>query len=185
MKTIFRNTFFSDTLTILIIAAVVAVGLQAVVQKFAVKGHSMDLTLEHKQQLIVNKVVYKFHQPERGDIIIFHSPFEEEEWVKRIIGLPGESVEIKDGKVYIHKKDGTVLPLDEPYVTRPATEPFRGGVIPENQYFVMGDNRTGSSDSRNGWTLPQKNIIGKAWLSIWPPHKWGLVPHYSFEEPAK
>jgi signal peptidase I len=180
------KAFFRDTLTILVIAAVFVLGLQAAFQKFVVDGPSMNFTLQDGQQLVINKVVYKFHKPERGDIIIFHPPFnEKEEYVKRIIGLPGESVEIKDGIVNIHKKDGKVLLLDEPYVTRPATQPFKGGVIPENEYFVIGDNRNNSSDSRTGWTLPRKNIIGKAWLSIWPPSKWGWIPHYSFEEPKE
>jgi signal peptidase I len=180
------KAFFRDTLTVFIIAAVIILGLQTAFQKFVVKGPSMNFTLQDGQQLVINKVVYKFHKPERGDIIIFHPPFaEQEEYIKRIIGLPGESVEIKEGVVYIHKKDGTVLTLDEPYVTRPAIQPFKGGVIPENEYFVMGDNRNNSSDSRTGWTLPKKNIIGKACLSIWPPSKWGLIPHYSFEKPAE
>ncbi len=186
MKAIFRNTFFRDTLITLLIAAVVIFGLQATIQKFVVNGPSMNFTLQDGQQLLVNKVVYKFHQPERGDIIIFHPPFnEEEEYVKRIIGLPGESIEIKNGTVYIYKKDGKVESLNEPYVTRPTTQSFKGEIIPENEYFVMGDNRNNSSDSRTGWTLPQENIIGKAWLSVWPTSTWGLVANYSFPEPTE
>ena len=175
--------FLRDTLTIFIIAAVIIFGLQATVQKFGVDGPCMYDGFQNGQQIWVNKVVYKLHEPERGDVIIFYSPnYEKEEYIKRIIGLPGESVEIKDGIVYIHKEDGTIFPLDEPYVTRPANQPFKGDIIPENEYFVMGDNRNNSSDSRYGWTVPKENIIGKAWLSIWPPDKWGLAANYSFQE---
>ncbi len=177
------KAFLRDTLTILIIAAVIIFGLQAVVQKFGVDGPCMYDSLQNGQQLLVNKVVYKFHEPERGDIVVFYSPNnEDEEYIKRIIGLPGESVEIKEGTVYIHKEDGTVLPLDEPYVTSPTTQPFKGDIIPENEYFVMGDNRNNSSDSRYGWTAPRENIIGKAWLSIWPLDKLGLAANFSFKD---
>ena len=177
------KAFSRDILTILIIAAVIIFGLQATIQKFVVDGPSMDLTFHDGQQLLANKVVYKFHEPERGDVVIFHPPNnEKEEYIKRIIGLPGESVEIKEGIVYIYKEDGTVLPLDEPYVTSPSKQSFKGDIIPENEYFVMGDNRNNSSDSRNGWTLPQENIIGKAWLSVWPPSEWGLIANYFFQE---
>ena len=177
------KAFFRDTLSIILIAAVIIFGLHATVQKFVVEGPSMKLTLNDGQQLIANKIVYKFHEPERGDIIIFHPPNnEEEEYIKRIIGLPGESIEIKDGTVYIYKTDGTVMQLDEPYVTNPARQSFNGDIIPENEYFVMGDNRNNSSDSRYGWTVPRENIIGKAWLSIWPPSEWGLIANYSFKD---
>ncbi len=134
------------------------------------------------QQLLVNKIVYKFHEPERGDVVIFHSPIKyQDDFIKRIIGLPGESVEIKEGIVYIHKEDGTVLPLDEPYIAEPARNNFKGNKIPEDEYFVLGDNRNNSSDARNGWTLPRQNIIGKVWLSIWPLEEWGLVANYHLQ----
>ncbi|MBA7677257.1 Signal peptidase I T [subsurface metagenome] len=148
-------------------------------QKFVVDGPSMNSSFHDGQQLLVSKVVYKFHEPERGDVIIFHPPYnEKEEYIKRVIGLPGESVEITEGTVYVHKKDGTTLPLDEPYVTKSARLSFKGDTIPENKYFVLGDNRNNSSDSRNGWTVPFQNIIGKVWLSVWPPERWGLVVNY-------
>jgi len=83
---------------------------------------------------------------------------------------------------YSFKEDGTALPSDEPYVTEPARQPFTGDTIPENEYFVLGDNRNNSSDSRNDWTLPRQNIIGKTWLSIWPPDKWGVVASYPSQE---
>ncbi len=179
------RAFLRDTLTTLIIAVVIFFGLQATVQSYIVDGASMNPDFQDGQRLLVNKAVYKFfHEPERGDVVIFHPPQQSEDaipLIKRIIGLPGESVEIKEGIVYIHKKDGSTLALDEPYITEPARRPFKEDTIPENQYFVLGDNRNNSGDSRNGWQLPRQNIIGKAWLSIWPPDKWALAAHYSYK----
>ena len=177
------KNFLRDSLITLTIAVVILFGLQVTFQKFAVDGPSMNPNFHNRQILLVNKVVYKFHEPERGDVIIFHPPGNRQgDYIKRIIGLPGESVEIKEGIVYIHKEDGSVLSLDEPYITEPAGDAFPIVKIPENEYFVLGDNRNNSSDSRNGWTLPCQNIIGKAWLSIWRPEWWGLAANYSFQE---
>ena len=132
---------------------------------------------------MIDKTIYKFRDPQRGDVIIFHSPTNEHsDYIKRIIGLPGESVEIKDETVYIRQKDGDVLPLDEPYIRKPPRYTFPQHKVTENDYFVLGDNRNNSNDSHNGWTVPRQNIIGKAWLSIWPPDEWGLASNYSFKE---
>ena len=177
------RAFLRDTLTIFAIAAVIVLGQRAIAPKIVVDGPSMNYTLHDGQQIVLNRVIYRFHQPERGDVIVFDPPINpKEEYIKRIIGLPGESVEIKDGTVYIHKKDGTVLPLDEPYITDPARRPFEGNIIPANSYFVLGDNRNNSSDSRAGWTVPFQNIMGKAWISVWPPSEWGLVVNYLSNE---
>ena len=177
------RAFFRDTITIIAIAAVIVLGQRAVAPKIVVDGPSMNNTLHNGQQIVVNKILYKFYQPERGDVIVFYPPTNpKEEYIKRIIGLPGESVEIKDGVVYIHKKDGTVLPLSEHYISDPARSVFQGEKIPANEYFVLGDNRNNSSDSRGGWTVPFPNIMGKAWISVWPPSRWGLVVNYLANE---
>ena len=177
------RAFFRDTLIIIAIAAVIVAGQRAVAPKIVVDGPSMNYTLQSGQQIVVNRIIYRFHQPERGDVIVFDPPTNpKEEYIKRIIGLPGESVEIKGGVVYIHKKDGTILPLTEPYIADPARNSFQGDKIPENEYFVMGDNRNNSSDSRAGWTVPFSNIMGKAWVSVWPPGRWGLVVNYLANE---
>jgi signal peptidase I len=178
------KTFIRDTITVLAVAAVIILVLQFVIQKFVVEGSSMNFTLHDGQQLLVNKIVYRFHEPERGDIIVFHPPpeIDEDDFIKRIIGLPGEKVVIANGKVIIHKADGSLMQLDEPYITRPANRDFEGDIIPEGEYFVMGDNRVNSSDSRTGWTLKEEDIIGKAWISVWPIGDWGLIANYDFEQ---
>ena len=134
------KNFLRDTVMTLVMAAVIFFGLQVTVQSFIVDGPSMNPNYHTGQWLLVNKVVYRFHDPERGDVVILLSPNNhQEDYIKRIIGLPGESVEIKDGVVYIHKEDGKILKLDEkPYITEQARDDYTGGKIPANEYFVLG-----------------------------------------------
>jgi signal peptidase I len=167
------------------IAVVVFIGLRLTVQTYVVYGPSMQPNFYEHQRLLVSKIVYNFHKPERGDVIIFRPPYEgQDSFIKRVIGLPGERVEIKQGQVYIYQSDGTILELDEPYIPDEdrARWQFIGQVIPEGEYFVLGDNRNNSDDSRNGWTVPAEDIIGKAWISIWPPGQWGMAANYPFTE---
>ena len=181
------KSFLREILITVVLAVAIFLALQAAIDSVVIPSPSMEPTLEIGQRLIVSKVSYLFHEPERGDIVTFHPPNQPKDatpLIKRIIGLPGESVEIKDGIVYIHNGDGNTLPLDEPYVAEQARSTFVGDTIPENEYFVLGDNRNNSDDSRRGWTVPQENIIGKAWLTIWPPVQWGLFHHPAYEEDA-
>ncbi|MFH1031479.1 MAG: signal peptidase I [Chloroflexota bacterium] len=176
------KSFFRDTLITLLLALVIFFGARATFQHTIVIGSSMEPTLPPGEHLMINKVVYKFHEPARGDIVIFRSPSPHDQnqtpLIKRVIGLPGESVELKNGKVYIHKPDNSVLTLNELYIKDPARRDYYSQKIPENQYFVLGDNRNNSGDSREGWAVPRQNIIGKAWLAIWPPAEWGMAPNY-------
>jgi len=168
---------------LLAIVLVIFVGLRSTIQTFVVYGPSMEPNFWDEQRLLVNKVVYRIHEPERGDVIVFHpSNRLRDNYIKRIIGLPGESVKIENGAVYISKADGSVLILEEPYTKEASKQPFYGYEIPENEYFVLGDNRNNTNDSRNGWTAARESIIGKAWLSIWPPSQWGLAANYPFQE---
>jgi len=138
----------------------------------------MEPSSHDGQQLITNKIVYHFHEPERGDVIIFYPPNQEQEvYIKRIIALPGDTVEIKEGIVYVSGS-----PLEEPYIKEPPRYTFQQYKIPPDSYFVLGDNRNNSHDSHNGWVVLRQNIVGKVWLSIWPPSKWGLIPTYPQEE---
>ena len=165
------KAFFREILVTLILAIVIFFLLQATVQSFIIVGSSMEPNLQEGQRLLINKVVYNLHEPERGDVIVFHSPNNRRvEYVKRIIGLPSETIEVSNGLVYINNHQ-----LDETYITDLPKYTLLPQEIPENEYFVLGDNRNNSNDSHNGWTVPHQQIIGKAWLSIWPPSEWWVV----------
>jgi signal peptidase I len=178
---------FREIVITLVLAIVIFLLLQATVQSFIIVGSSMQPNFQDGERILINKVVYRFNQPERGDVIIFHPGGDREsDYIKRIIGLPGESVEIKEGVVYIHEEDGDVFTLAEPYIAEAARRDFTGSAIPEDEYFVLGDNRNNSNDSRNSsvGTVPKEDIIGKAWLLIWPPAEWGVVDQYQLEQLA-
>jgi len=177
------KTFIREILGALILAGVIFFTLQITIQSFVIVGPSMQPGLQPDQRLLISKVAYAFHEPERGDVIVFHSPDgQQDDYIKRVIALPGESVEIEEGIVYIHQ-NGNVYPLDEPYIKEPPNHDFQGGTIPEDEYFVLGDNRNNSQDSRDGWTVERDDIIGKAWLLIGLFNgEWGFVHNYPLEE---
>ncbi|MGQ9546968.1 MAG: signal peptidase I [Dehalococcoidia bacterium] len=164
-------------ITVLIALAVFA-GLRLTMQSYVVVMSSMEPNFQQGERLMVNKLSYRSSGPQRGEVIIFYPPFQSPHpYIKRVIGLPGDIVEIREGKVSIN---GTVL--EEEYIMAPSNEPMPPTEVPQNQYFVLGDNRNSSNDSHTGWTVPRDNIIGKAWFVYWPPSKWGLVKHYTYPE---
>ena len=172
------KTFLREILGTLILAVVIFLLLQATVQSKIIVGCSMEPGLQEGQRLLINKVVYKFYEPERGDVIVFH-PLAggQTDYIKRIIALPGDTVEVRMGAVYINGSN-----LNEPYIKEHPSYTLRQQRILENEYFVLGDNRNNSNDSHNGWTVKREDIIGKAWFTIWPPGEWGLVSNYSLQE---
>ena len=147
-------------------------------QRTHVSGESMENTLDNGDQLIVDKITYRFQDPERFDIIVFPFHYKENTYyIKRIIGLPGETVQIADGTIYIN---GEVLEesygrevMQDPGI---AAEPITLG---EDEYFVLGDNRNQSSDSRDPSVglIHRDEIIGRAWLRIWPLNSFGILKH--------
>lgn len=142
--------------------------------RYRVEGHSMMPTLKEGEYLIVNKLSYYLEEPERGDIIVLHYPRDpSREYIKRIVGLPGDQVEIGNGQV---KVNGVVL--QEPYLNGPPTYVDQSWVVPADNFFVLGDNRNNSSDSRSWSFLPRSDIVGKASIIYWGVEDWGLVPHY-------
>ena len=173
------KAFLREILGTLILAVVIFFLLQTTIRHSVVMTASMEPTLPIGHHLLVNKVVYKiFHEPERGDIITFYPPNNPKTvFIKRVIGLPNDTVAVKEGMVYVNDS-----PLSEPYIKEPPRYIFHQQKIPENNYFVLGDNRNNSTDSHTGWTVKRKDIIGKAWLSIWPPSEWGLAPNYPLQE---
>jgi len=179
IKAFFMSRSFRETVIVIIIAVLLFIGLRLTIQTYIVYGPSMQPNYYEDEWIIVNKIDYKFSAPQTGDIIVFQPPIQSSKpFIKRIIGLPGETVDIKNGVVSVHKTDGTIVKMQEPYIKEPFYSNYNTGVIPADEYFVMGDNRNNSSDSRGGWFVSRDKIIGKAWLSIWPPKMWGLAPTY-------
>ena len=163
---------------IIIVLAVTFLFITFVGQRTHVRGESMENTLDDGDQLIVDKITYRFKDPERFDIIVFPFHYKENTYyIKRIIGLPGETVQIADGLIYI---DGEVLQesygrevIQDPGL---AAEPITLG---EDEYFVLGDNRNQSSDSRDPSVglIHRDEIVGRAWLRIWPLDSFGILKH--------
>jgi len=192
---------FRELLEAFILALIVFMVIQSSVRNFRVEGSSMHPTLEGGEYLLVNKLVYfpidthrlsrvipfwKVDQsadgfaaraPERGEVIVFKYPRDEtKDFVKRVIGLPGEQVEIRQGEVYI---DGGLL--EEPYITRKDNFSMDPMLLGEKEYFVLGDNRcTGcSNDSRHWGPVPEKNVLGKVWFVYWPFSELHLLDSFS------
>jgi signal peptidase I len=178
----------------LLLAALIFFLVRLVVLNFRVDGGSMLPNLDNGQMLLVNRNAYQhidvngsqyypFDPPERGDIIVFDPPTNSDKpYIKRVIGVPGDEVTFGDGHVFINGK-----PLEEDYIT----ERTRCGrsdtcdvVVPPDHVYVLGDNRGNSQDSRVFGIVPVANIIGKAWLSYWPPDDFGFVPHENYQPAA-
>ncbi|MEX2599418.1 MAG: signal peptidase I, partial [Dehalococcoidia bacterium] len=163
--------------------------LQASISNYRVEGPSMDPQLHNFDRVLVNKAVYMqidadhasrfipgvdaengeywhpFGPPERGDVVVFRYPRDpSQNFVKRIIGLPGDTIRIDRGVVFVNGQ-----PLDEPYIEHESHETLRERVVDPGMYYVMGDNRSHSQDSRDGWNVPRENIVGKVWVAYWPP----------------
>jgi signal peptidase I len=148
-------------------------------QNYIVEGDSMVNTLHAQERLIVSRLSYILGEPERGDVIVFQYPYDpQRDFVKRIIGLPGETVAINNGVIFI---DGEPLPDESSYVDYVSSESKPPIELGDDEYYVMGDNRPGSSDSRSWGALTGKNIIGKAWLIYFPFSAAELVPHSDLE----
>ena len=183
MRALVRELFETIILTLTVFLV-----LQISVQNFRVEGPSMEPTLEEDQHLLVNKLVflrpdfgalagllplvsadhsapaYTFRAPRRGDIVVFRFPGDmSRDFVKRVVGVPGDTVEIRDGVVFVNGES-----LHEPYVINGDRGTERPMVVPEEAYYVLGDNRRASQDSRDWGTVPAENIIGRGWLRYWP-----------------
>lgn len=164
--------FLLDILETVILAVVLYFGINAISARVRVDGLSMNPTLQHGEYVLVSRLSYKTGTPERGDIIVFSFPMDEkQDLIKRVIGLPGETIDIRNGEVLINGRK-----LDEPYI---AQSPVYNGVwtVGENELFVLGDNRNDSKDSHQWGLLPIENVIGKALLIYWPPPEWKLINH--------
>jgi signal peptidase I len=170
------SSLLREVFEVVVLAAILYFGISFAIQAVHVEGLSMFATLDDNDYLIANKIDYRLHQPQRGDIVILRPPTDNsKDFIKRVIALPGERLLIRDGVVYIngHK-------LDEPYLPEAWTVfnnygGDNGTVIPANEYFVMGDNRNKSQDSRSFGPISRDRIDGKAWFRIWPLDHFGNI----------
>lgn len=172
-----------EVFSIVIISLIIVIPIRYfLVQPFVVKGQSMEPNFSNRQYLVINELDYRLHFPKRLDVIVFKYPKNPSEYyIKRVIGLPGEKVEIKSGKIIIYNTDnpeGTVLDESEYLPPGTLTRPDMTIQLSTDEYFVMGDNRDESSDSRFWGTLPGELIIGKVWVRAFPFDKFAL---YSLE----
>jgi len=164
--------FALDILETILLAVVLYVGINAVSARVRVEGTSMNPTLQNNEYVFVNRLAYLIGEPQRGDIIVFSLPLDEkQDLIKRVIGLPGETISIQNNEVLVNG-----VKLEEPYIAQP---PVYSGewTIGRDELFVLGDNRNASKDSHQWGVLPIKNVIGKAVLIYWPPSEWKFINH--------
>lgn len=158
----------------LALTLVIFVVIHFTIQNYLVDGTSMQPSLVNNQYVLVNKLAYLFHTPERGDVIVFHWPVDtNKDLIKRVIGVPGDVIVIDSKTVRVN---GVLL--NEPYITEPFNPAGNKWVVPPNDYFVMGDNRQVSDDSRDWGFVPKSYIIGKAVFVYWPFNSWHFINTY-------
>jgi len=155
---------------IFIIALIIVIPIRYFLfQPFFVKGQSMEPNFENGDYLIIDELSYRIGEPQRGDVVVFKYPNDiSQRYIKRIIGLPGETVEVKDGKVIIINNKGEWVLDESVYLPGINTSGNTQTILKVGEYFVLGDNRASSSDSRRWGILPEKDIIGKVAVRAWP-----------------
>jgi signal peptidase I len=177
------NFFFDFLETIVVALSIFVVVYLFLVQPHEVKGSSMEPNFHNNEYILTDKISFRFQLPKRGDVVIFKAPTNPDvDYIKRVIALPGERVKVEGGSVYVNDQK-----LNEPYL-RDATTLFPGSrlqegvdiTIDQDNYFVLGDNRPHSSDSREFGPIPRKLIVGKAFFRYWPVTEFGLLPHISY-----
>lgn len=178
-----QESFFKEILRFALIAVLVVLPIRLfIAQPFVVNGASMEPTFENGDYLIINEVSYHLGDPNRGDVVVFRYPKDPSKFfIKRIIGLPGEVVTIRGGKVLI-TKDGTTFELAEPYVSNFGNGGNMTRELSLEEYFVMGDNRPASSDSRSWGVLPRENVVGTPLVRLFPITTLTFLPGSLSEE---
>ncbi|MGH2449013.1 MAG: signal peptidase I [Chloroflexota bacterium] len=168
-----KRSFGRELLETAILTLAIFLAVRVALQNFKVEGMSMSPNLQNNEYILVNKVDYMLHPPSRGDIVVFKAVpagQPDKDFIKRVIGLPGDTVAVRNDHVYVNGKQ-----LTEPYINAAHRPLYTWGPkqVPKGDYFVLGDNRNDSDDSHL-WTispwLPRSDIIGKAWVAYWPPH---------------
>ena len=170
-----QSHFVRDIVEIVALALLIFFVVQLAVQNYHVEGISMVPSLTDNEYVFVNKLAYLVHQPERGDVIVFHWPLDtSKDFIKRVIGLPGDTITTDSTTVRVN---GVLL--NEPYISQASNPVGKVWTVPANEYFVMGDNRPASDDSRDWGYVPMSYIIGKAVMVDWPLGSWESINTYS------
>lgn len=172
MKSFFYSVWETVEIGIIAIIAVLVIR-NFLIQPFLVSGASMEPTFSSGDYLLIDELSYKLREPERGEVIVFRYPGDESVfYIKRVIGLPGDTISFKDGKAYISNKDNpNGFVLDETYLQTGVMTTGKDFTLPAGQYFVMGDNRSYSFDSRSWGSVKSSEIIGLVRLRLWPLNK--------------
>ena len=166
--------FTRDSIILALTALITVAVLVAMFESREVFNISMLPTIKPGEYIMINRFAYALNQPKRGDVIVMKSPEAGmQDLVKRVIGLPGDTVRIHEQVVYVNN-----VALEEPYIPEPVYYEFFQHVIPDDNYFVLGDNRNHSADSHEGWFLPETNIIGKVLFTCWPPDRIKRIKHF-------
>jgi signal peptidase I len=169
------RSLLREILETILLTAVIYIAVNFATGRYRVEGDSMQPTMHPNQYVLLDKVSYMLGEPQRGDIIVFHYPFgQDRDFIKRVIGLPGETVTIEGGVVKVNGEA-----LQEPYIAAPP-QYQNTWVVPEAEYFVLGDNRNNSSDSHSWGMLKREFIVGRAVVVYWPPSDWRIVQHYKY-----
>lgn len=165
--------------TLLMVIAIYTL-VNLAIPRYAVEGRSMQPSFngEGDERVIVNRLEYLLRDPERGDIIVLNNPNGNDHYIKRIIGLPGDHLQMIEGKIYINDQ-----PLEEPYIKELCSKSHcreQDWHLGPTQYFVLGDNRNNSHDSGVFGPIDRSKIIGRAWIRYWPPEEWNIFSHYDY-----
>ena len=171
-----RSHLAREIIETIVLTVVIFVAIHYSVQTFRVDGDSMKPGLRTDEYVLVNKLAYLFHGPSRGDVIVFHYPVDpNQDFIKRVIGLPGDTINVTPNQIMVNG-----VTLDEKaYISAPMNATPRIFKLQAGEYFVMGDNRPFSSDSRTWGPVPSNYIIGKATVVFWPLSNWEVIPTYS------
>lgn len=173
-------SLFRDFIETMLLIAIAFLVVNALIGRFRIEQVSMEPNLHEGEYVIVDKISYLFRPPARGEVVVLKQRIGQPDLIKRVIGLPGETFQVSNGKVQINGQ-----PIDEPYmkdlVINQDTQPLS---IPAGRVFVMGDNRNNSEDSRRFGPVPFGDIVGRAWIIYWPPPNWQVLTPPSYAAPS-
>ena len=169
-----------DLIETMVLVTIAFLVVNALIGRFRIEQVSMQPNLHEGEYVIVDKVSYAFRQPERGEIVVLKNPNPgQPDLIKRVIGLPGETIGVRGGQAYVNGQ-----PLTEPYIRQPMASDSPATQLQAGQYFVMGDNRNNSEDSRIFGARPAGDIVGRAWIIYWPPSDWQILSRPSYAASA-